>query len=214
MSTQPTDDQDGVVYVGPADCATGELEPFASTLEYIARLNAAGAKLEQQLAKLGPEFFVLAGGYGRAEVWSPDAIVVGPPGVFLIHVVWGRAELPLWYSSESCRLHILKGLGPGFTGMVEVVFFSPGAGEGEQMERLVFPPAVGSRGFNVLKVVRRRPRWRARRVRARGGSDLPGMAGASAQAGRTSLGARRAGSPGAAAAAERLRGVAGGHRSR
>ena len=37
--------------------------------------------------------------------------------------------------------------------MVEVVFFSPGADEGEQMERLVFPPAVGSRGFNVLKVV-------------------------------------------------------------
>ncbi|HEV7804874.1 MAG TPA: hypothetical protein VGO80_03590 [Solirubrobacteraceae bacterium] len=152
MSTQPTDDQDGVVYVGPADCATGELEPFASKLEYIARLNAAGAKLEQQLAKLGPEFFVLAGGYGRAEIWSPDAIVVGTPGVFLIHVVWGDAELPLWYSSESCRLDILKGLGPGFTGMVEVVFFSPGAGEGEQMERLVFPPAVGSRGFNVLFV--------------------------------------------------------------
>jgi hypothetical protein len=152
MSTHPTDDQDGVVYVGPADCATGELEPFASTLEYIARLNAAGATLEQQLAKLGPEFFVLAGGYGRAEVWAPDAIVVGPPGIFLIHVVWGRAELQLWYSSESCRLHILKGLGPQFTGMVEVVFFSPGAGKGEQMERLVFPPAVGSRGFNVLKV--------------------------------------------------------------
>ena len=152
MSTQPTDDQDGVVYVGPADCATGELEPFASKLEYFARLNAAGAKLEQQLAKLGPEFFVLAGGYGRAEVWSPDAIVVGPPGIFLINVVWGRAELHLWYSSESCRLHLLKGLGPGFTGMVEVVFFSPGAGEGEEMERLVFPPAVGSRGFNVLKV--------------------------------------------------------------
>ncbi len=152
MSTRPTDDQDGVVYVGPADCATGELEPFASTLEYIARLNAAGATLEQQLAKLGPEFFVLAGGYGRAEVWSPDAIVVGPPGIFLIHVVWGRAELQLWYSSESCRLHLLKGLGPEFTGMVEVVFFSPTTGEGEQTERLVFPPAVGSRGFNVLWV--------------------------------------------------------------
>ena len=152
MSTPPTDDRDGVVYVGPADCATGEFQPLASTLEYIARLNAAGAELEQQLAKLGPEFFVLAGGYGRAEVWSPDAIVVGPPGVFLIHVVWGSPELHLWYSSESCRLHLLKGLGPRFTGMVEVVFFSPTGGEGKQTERLVFPPAVGSRGFNVLWV--------------------------------------------------------------
>ena len=144
LSTHPKDDQDGVVYVGSADCASGELEPFASTLEYIARLNEAGATLEQQLAKLGPEFFVLAGGYGRAEVWSPDAIVVGPPGIFLIHVVWGDAELPLWYSSESCRLNILKGLGSAFTGMVEVVFFSPSAGKGERTERLVFPPAVGS----------------------------------------------------------------------
>ena len=93
MSTQPTDDQDGVVYVGRRRLRDRRARAVRVQAGVHARACSTrpAPSFKQQLAKLGPEFFVLAGGYGRAEIWSPDAIVVGPPGVFLIHVVWGRA---------------------------------------------------------------------------------------------------------------------------
>jgi hypothetical protein len=119
-------------------------------LEYAARLNNAGSTMEKQLAELGEQFLVLKGGYGRLKCWSPDAIVIGPPAVFLIWVTWGNAEKALWRSAELCRRHVYEELGLDFRGAVEIVFSSPRTpGQSSMVRRLVAPP-VGKLGFNLL----------------------------------------------------------------
>ena len=145
MSAQSQDQGSAPIGVG----ARGRTEPLASMLEYVQRLNEAGNAVEAQLGRLGDEYLVLKGGYGRLKGWSPDAIVLGPPAVFLIWVTWGNADKALWRNAELCRRHVYEELGSDFRGAVEIVFCAPRIGA-HSFERLLFPPPVGKLGFNVL----------------------------------------------------------------
>ena len=68
-----------------------------------------------------PDWIVLRP--ARFERWHVDALVVGPPGIFLIWPIWGSAELGLWQSAQLCRRYLAESLGADFRGAVEVVYF-------------------------------------------------------------------------------------------
>ena len=101
------------------------------------------------------DWLVLCDAYGRIGEWHPDAVVMGPPGVFLISPIWADAEPTLWISAERCRLRLHTALGPDFTGAVEIVFFSPRGPDPDvpaRIERILGPPAAGLPGFSVIRI--------------------------------------------------------------
>jgi hypothetical protein len=111
------------------DASAGEsapaVEPFASILEYAARLGPRHIWMLQQLARLRerPEPWIVAGPT-RIEDWHVGAIVVGPPGIFLIWPVATRVEPGLWETLMQCHAHVQRGLGEQ-SHAVESVVFSP-----------------------------------------------------------------------------------------
>ncbi len=102
------------------------VEPFASVMEYAQRLGHRQVWMLQQLARLRerPERWIVAGP-ARIESWHVGAIVVGPPGVFLIWPKATRVEPALWDTLRECRDHVRRCLGERAVTSVEVVVFSP-----------------------------------------------------------------------------------------
>lgn len=102
------------------------LEPFASILEYADRLGSRHRWMLQQLQRLRerPGRWIVAGP-ARIEEWHVGAIVVGPPGFFLIWPMTTRVEPALWATLRDCRAHVLRSLGEQSPIAVEVVVFSP-----------------------------------------------------------------------------------------
>ena len=121
-------------HVIPAENAPA-IEPFASILEYAKRLEPRYASMLQQLARLRerPERWIVAGP-ARVEDWDVGAIVVGPPGFFLIWPVATHAEPGLWTTLRECGEHVQRCLGEQSRAAVEVVVFSPSAERG-RMQR-------------------------------------------------------------------------------
>ncbi len=148
MSTRRHDDADSASAHSAEEGARGELEPLASMLEYVQRLTAAEQTLRTQLAELDRQQFIVVGP-GRIRDWHVDAIVIGPPGIFLIWVIWVEAERGLWPNAELCRRYFCEDLGPGFQGSVEIVFAAPSTRAGE-VQRVVLGPWESIPGFNVL----------------------------------------------------------------
>jgi hypothetical protein len=112
------------------DASAGEsapaVEPFASILEYAARLGPRHIWMLQQLARLRerPEPWIVSGPT-RIEDWHVGAIAVGPPGIFLIWVKTTRTEPALWSTLRQCRAHVQRCLGEHGHPSVEIVLFSP-----------------------------------------------------------------------------------------
>lgn len=102
------------------------VEPFASIMEYAGRLGSRHVWMLQQLEKLRerPEPWIVAGP-ARVESWHVGAIVVGPPGFFLIWPKTTRTEPGLWATLRECREHVQLCLGAQSSATVEVVVFSP-----------------------------------------------------------------------------------------
>lgn len=102
------------------------IEPFASILEYADRLGARHGWMLEQLERLRerPERWIVAGP-ARVEEWHVGAIVVGPPGVFLIWPMTTRVEPGLWATLQDCREHVQRCLGQQSQAAIEVVVFSP-----------------------------------------------------------------------------------------
>lgn len=102
------------------------IEPFASILEYAARLGPRHIWMLQQLARLHerPEPWIV-GGPSRVEDLDFGAIAVGPPGVFLIWPKATRVEPGLWDKMRDCRAHMQRCLGERSHASVEIVVFSP-----------------------------------------------------------------------------------------
>ena len=148
MTTHPYDSADRSTGPGGDEGAWGELEPLASMLEYVQRLTKAEEMLRAQLSELDQREFIVVGP-GRIRDWHVDAIVIGPPGIFLIWAVWTEAERGLWPTAELCRHYLREDLGIGFDGSVEVVFSSPSRRTGE-VHRAVVGPWESVPGFNVL----------------------------------------------------------------
>jgi len=113
------------------------VEPFASIMEYAERLGTRHLWMLQQLEKLRarPEPWILAGP-ARIECWHVGAIVVGPPGFFLIWPVATRVEPGLWATLRGCREHVQRCLGEHSRAMAEVVVFSP-SNERGHMQRWI-----------------------------------------------------------------------------
>ena len=111
------------------------VEPFASILEYAERLGSRHVSMLRQLERLRdrPERWIVAGP-ARIECWHVGAIVVGPPGFFLIWPMTTRVEPGLWATLQECREHAQRALGEGSGATVEVVVFSP-SGERGHMQR-------------------------------------------------------------------------------
>ncbi len=111
------------------------VEPFASILEYAERLGSRHRWMLQQLERLGDrrDGWIVAGP-ARIESWHVGAIVVGPPGFFLIWPMTTRVEPGLWATLQECREHAQRALGEGSGATVEVVVFSP-SGERGHMQR-------------------------------------------------------------------------------
>ena len=102
------------------------VEPFASIMEYAERLGSRHLWMLQQLEKLHerPDRWLIAGP-ARIEHWHVGAIVVGPPGFFLIWPKTTRTEPGLWATLRECREHVQRCLGEQSLTSVEVVVFSP-----------------------------------------------------------------------------------------
>lgn len=102
------------------------VEPFASVMEYAQRLGRRQAWMLEQLARLRerPESWIVAGP-ARVESWHVGAIVVGPPGIFLIWPKATRVEPALWDTLRDCREHVRRCIGEHAVTAVEVVVFSP-----------------------------------------------------------------------------------------
>ena len=113
------------------------VEPFASILEYAKRLGSRHLEMLQQLERLRerPEPWIVAGP-ARIECWHVGAIVVGPPGFFLIWPVATRVEPGLWATLRGCREHVQRCLGEHSRVMAEVVVFSP-SNERGHMQRWI-----------------------------------------------------------------------------
>jgi len=113
------------------------VEPFASILEYAERLGSRHLEMLQQLERLRerPEPWIVAGP-ARIECWHVGAIVVGPPGFFLIWPVATRVEPGLWATLRGCREHVQRCLGEHSRAMAEVVVFSP-SNERGHMQRWI-----------------------------------------------------------------------------
>lgn len=107
------------------------VEPFASILEYAERLGSRHRWMLQQLERLGDrrEGWIVAGP-ARIESWHVGAIVVGPPGFFLIWPMTTRVEPGLWATLRECREHVQRALGEQSEATVEVVVFSPSSERG------------------------------------------------------------------------------------
>ena len=86
------------------------IEPFASIFEYAERLGARHRWMLEQLERLHerPERWIVAGP-ARVEEWHVGAIVVGPPGFFLIWPMTTRVEPGLMGDvtglPRSCSTH-------------------------------------------------------------------------------------------------------------
>jgi len=102
------------------------VEPFASIMEYAERLGSRQLWMLQQLARLRerPGRWLVAGP-ARIEHWHVGAIVVGPPGFFLIWPMTTRLEPGVWATLRECRGHVQRCLGESSLASVEVVVFSP-----------------------------------------------------------------------------------------
>ena len=102
------------------------VEPFASILEYADRLGSRHRWMLEQLDRLRerPERWIVAGP-ARVEEWHVGAIVVGPPGFFLLWPKTTRVEPGLWATLRDCREHVQRCLGEHSPATVEVVVFSP-----------------------------------------------------------------------------------------
>jgi hypothetical protein len=102
------------------------LEPFASIVEYADRLGSRHRWMLQQLERLRErtEHWIVAGP-ARVEEWHVGAIVVGPPGIFLIWPKTTRVEPGLWATLQDCRDHVQHSIGQQSRAAVEVVVFSP-----------------------------------------------------------------------------------------
>jgi hypothetical protein len=102
------------------------VEPFGSIMEYAERLGSRYLWMLQQLEKLRerPERWLVAGPT-RIESWHVGAVVVGPPGFFLIWPKTTRTEPGLWATLRECREHVQRCLGEQSRASVEVVVFSP-----------------------------------------------------------------------------------------
>jgi hypothetical protein len=102
------------------------IEPLASILEYADRLGSRQSLMLRQLERLRerPERWTVAGP-ARVEEWHVGAIVVGPPGLFLIWPMTTRVEPGLWATLRDCREHVQRSLGDRSQAGVEVVVFSP-----------------------------------------------------------------------------------------
>ena len=102
------------------------VEPLASILEYGTRIGARQRMLLGQLDRLRdrPERWLVAGP-ARIEQWHVGAIVVGPPGFFLIWPITTRIEPGLWATLRDCRAHVQGCLGEESPAAVEVVVYSP-----------------------------------------------------------------------------------------
>lgn len=102
------------------------IEPFASIVEYADRVGARHRWMLQQLDRLHerPERWIVAGP-ARIEDWHVGAIVVGPPGIFLIWPITTRVEPGLWATLRDCREHVQRSLSERSPATVEVVVFCP-----------------------------------------------------------------------------------------
>ena len=102
------------------------VEPFASILEYGSRIGARHREMLRQLDRLSdrPERWLVAGP-ARIENWHVGAIVVGPPGFFLVWPITTRIEPGLWATLRDCGEHVQRSLGDRSSVAVEVVVFSP-----------------------------------------------------------------------------------------
>jgi hypothetical protein len=102
------------------------VEPFASILEYADRLGSRHRWMLEQLDRLRerPERWIVAGP-ARVEEWHVGAIVVGPPGFFLLWPKTTRVDPGLWATLRDCREHVQRCLGEQSPATVEVVVFSP-----------------------------------------------------------------------------------------
>jgi hypothetical protein len=102
------------------------IEPFASIMEYGDRVGSRHRWMLEQLDRLRerPERWIVAGP-ARVEEWHVGAIVVGPPGFFLIWPMTTRVEPALWETLRACRDHVQRTLGDHSPAAVEVVVFSP-----------------------------------------------------------------------------------------
>lgn len=107
------------------------VEPLASIVEYAERLGSRQRRMLQQLERLGerPERWIVAGP-ARIESWHVGAIVVGPPGLFLVWPMTTRVEPGLWATLRECRKHVQRCLGDRSPATVEVVLFSPSSHRG------------------------------------------------------------------------------------
>ena len=103
------------------------VEPFASIMEYADRLGSRHRWMLQQLDRLRerPGHWIVVGP-ARVEDRHVGAIVVGPPGFFLIWPMTTRVEPGLWATLRDCRDHVQRALGEPSQATVEVVVFSPG----------------------------------------------------------------------------------------
>ena len=103
----------------------GRTKELRAIVEYQLRLAMIYAAMDKQLDAFSeeddPDWIVLRP--ARFERWHVDALVIGPPGIFLIWPIWGSAELGLWHSAQLCRRYLADSLGADFTGAVEVVYF-------------------------------------------------------------------------------------------
>jgi hypothetical protein len=102
------------------------IEPFASIMEYAERLGRRQDQMLEQLLRLRerPERWIVAGP-ARVESWHVGAIVVGPPGFFVIWPKATRVEPALWATLRECRAHVQRCLGDQSRAVVEIVVFSP-----------------------------------------------------------------------------------------
>ena len=148
MTTHPYDSADRSTGPGADEGAWGELEPLASMLEYVQRLTKAEETLRAQLSELDQREFIVVGP-GRIRDWHVDAIVIGPPGIFLIWAIWAKVESALQPNAEVCRQYFCQDLGAGFLGSVEIVFFNPSPGPGT-FQRVVAGPWESLPGLNML----------------------------------------------------------------
>lgn len=135
--------------------AQGRTEALRAIIEYQLRLAMPYAAMDKQLDAFSeeddPDWIVLRP--ARFERWHVDALVVGPPGIFLIWPIWGSAELGLWQSAQLCRRYLAESLGADFRGAVEVVYFRdrgsvlPGPGT---IERILHAGRPGLRSCDFL----------------------------------------------------------------
>jgi hypothetical protein len=102
------------------------VEPFASIMEYAERLGGRQSQMLAQLSRLRkrPESWIVAGP-ARVEIWHVGAIVVGPPGFFLVWPKATHVEPALWATLRECRAHVQRCLGDQSRAVVEIVVFSP-----------------------------------------------------------------------------------------